>query len=329
MTDTSHGGPTSSPNGNGAGGPFATASLNGSRPGPEPGHTATATRPVAQGYPWPGAWTAPAAPPAPPAPRRLAVLHGDDVVGSVWGAKWWILLTAVVVAALTLLASLLVPPTYGSSADIRLTVVGQPNTPASDAVKASNDIASQYAQDVTSDAVITPAAAAAGVSPADLRARTSAGTVSGQNVVRVNVQAADPTAAARQTQRVADTVVTSVVAGAVQQAAVYQQTLQRQLAPLDQQIAATRTEAVTAPPGAGGPAQTRLAELVDRRAQLVGSAAVQSASMIPQVSVSAAAGPGVRVAPDPVLYTVVAFVVALFLAVQAAVLIGRRRREQR
>ena len=111
------------------------------------------------------------APIASTAAAQAGAARPDDVLGSVWAAKWWILLATVLVAGATLAVSLLIPPTYGSSADIRLTVVGQPNTPASDSVKASNDLASQYAQDVLADGVMLPAAAAAGVDPVDLRVR--------------------------------------------------------------------------------------------------------------------------------------------------------------
>ena len=80
--------------------------------------------------------------------------------------------------------------TFRSSTIVRVSVA--PGSSSSqDAIGASNDLSQQYAQLVTSDAVVERASKALGIPASELSGQVSSGTVQDQNLVRIEATAHD------------------------------------------------------------------------------------------------------------------------------------------
>src|SRR3954470_5684481 len=78
--------------------------------------------------------------------RRLREYRHEDRATVLWHAKWWILLIAVVAAGGAYgVSRYAISATYSSSTDVVITA-HTVSGGLSDAITASNDLASQYAQ---------------------------------------------------------------------------------------------------------------------------------------------------------------------------------------
>ena len=118
------------------------------------------------------------------ATRRMRERENDDRLSVLWRAKWWLLVIALAAGGAAYgISRFAVSPTYSSSADVVVrahTVSGA----LSDAITASNSLASQYAQVADSPPVLARAARTLPGGGSGLAAATSAGTVGDQNLVR-------------------------------------------------------------------------------------------------------------------------------------------------
>jgi uncharacterized protein involved in exopolysaccharide biosynthesis len=254
-----------------------------------------------------------------------------DRLGALWSARWPILAVAVATVGLTIGGSLLVPKVYESSAQIMIKV---PST-SQDGVLASSGLAAQYAEVVRAVPVVAPAARALGLPAATLTARTSAGTVAGQNLIQVTVQWGSRETARRAADAVASSLVTYIDGQIATLTKNYQDVIDAQLAPLDQQIAsaedsvrqAHRDISKTNPASVADltSAQSLLTALIDRRTTLAAQSALQRASLRPQVEVIGQAAGAAQVQPRPIVYGLVAAVIALFVSGQVVLALARRR----
>ena len=241
-----------------------------------------------------------------------------------------ILIGAVVVALATYVIAGQVPAEYRSSASLVVQVSG---TNPDEAATAANTVASQFAQDVTGEAVIAAAARKLNTSDAKgLSSNVSGGTVAAQNVVQIVATGSSP----EQAQRRA----TAVSAGLTRyahtivdvQAKTYARAARAQLAPISAQIATVTAELseIPAPQQNSGHAislEGTLSTLVSERASASATIAQQATGGEPSVSPLDEAGLGSKTAPKPTLYAAAAFVLALLLLWRLLVFVGPRQRD--
>ena len=299
----------------------------------EPPRTVWSPPPLAlPAPPAPDGPTQAAPPPPPPAPAPPPAPVGIDRLGLAWRGKFWILLVTVIGGVGAYVGCSLLPPTYESSATLR--VVVQSSTGISqDAVLASNALAIQYTPLIRSSPVVTPAAERIGVPAGTLQASISSGTVGDQNLMAVSARAATEREAQRRANAVARQFVTYVRATNRQQVASYSRVVGTTLSPIQSEIEVLQRQ-LGARSGAGLPsgssaainsAQATLASLLTARQTAAADLARRVASSQPQIDLIGQAGAGAQVEPKPMLYALVTAVAAFLLTLQLVVVIGARR----
>ncbi len=254
----------------------------------------------------------------------------------MWRAKGVILLVASLAGAATLALCTVLPATYELTATVR--VAAQAGSTSQEAVLASNDLASQYAQLVTSGPVLRASEEDLSLAPGTLDSVTSGGTVGEQNLIAVSVRAPDAQEAGVRADAVAVNLVVELQRANRAQAQAYTERVEAQLAPLDRRIAAAREEVdlLTQQVAEGGTAgasaatilasrQSNLSLLESQRDNVASNVAQVAAVVQPSVSVWSGAGAGGQVQPKPLLYTVVAVIIAALVTAQLAVVVGTRR----
>lgn len=269
-----------------------------------------------------------------------------DRLDAIWKGKHWILVAAVLAAALTLLATALIPKTFSSSIQVGLNASPVTGSSVSDLATASNSLAAQYAQLVTSEAVLQPAAEATDTTSADLSAQTSSSTLAGQNIVLITVQASNPAQAEARAAALGSSLVDYITTQGRDASEQYSESVVAQLKPLDDQILKVRKQvdaitatlaetdedttpqSVSASSARLSSAQSLLTSLTDRRANLVSQATLQSISLAPRAQTLGGASTATQVEPRPALYTLVAAVLGLLIATQVVITAAERRQRR-
>jgi uncharacterized protein involved in exopolysaccharide biosynthesis len=262
-----------------------------------------------------------------------------DRVGILWDGKWWILAAATLAAAAAAGIASRLPPTYSASTLVR--VVAQANGGSGqDVVLASNNFASQYAELVDSSPVIAAAARKLGVPPNEIRNGLSAGTVSGQNLVRVSAEAEKPEIATRRADAVAAVFVERMRSANRRQSLEYTRSVERQLVSSNREIDRARDDVeqatleaqnayvsqATAAAANLAAKQSALTTLLTQRQTILASLA-QTAASQPTVTIWSAADRGGKVQPPLFVFAIAAFAVMAFAAAQVLLLVrGRRAR---
>jgi capsular polysaccharide biosynthesis protein len=273
-----------------------------------------------------------AAPPAayaPAAPDRSSI---------VWKAKWWIMLIALLAGGATYaVCTHAVPKRYSSSTTIAVNVHSISGG-ISDAITASNDLAAQYAELVDSPPVLAHAAASLH-GGSGLGSSISAGTIADQNLISVDAQGASATTAQHRANAVGSAFVRYINGVNLAQASRLSSSIPARLsasqkAILDAETAVeqARKNAVNAPPSEAASAnsvlstkESLLATLIAQRQAVLDALAEGAVASLPTVRIAAVAGPGSQVEPKPVLYGVIAAMVAALLGAEAFILAGQRR----
>lgn len=253
----------------------------------------------------------------------------------VWRRKGTILGVVVAVAAATFGISNLLPATYEATATVR--VAAQSGSTSQQAVLASNDLASQYAQLASSAPVLRSSEVVLGLPAGALDGVATGATVGEQNLIDVTVTASDARQAGIRADTVARTLVTQLERANREQARTYVQRVNSQLAPLDRRIRLARAEIETLSRqvAAGGTVasaaatiiaarQSDLSSLEGRRDSVVSNVA-QVSAVQPTLSLWSDAGSGYRTEPKPVLYTIVVSIVAALVMAQLVVVIANLR----
>ena len=266
-----------------------------------------------------------------------------DRLGAIWNGKWRILLVAVLVALLTLGITALLPRTYSSSVQVALNASPVSGASVTDVTTAGNDLAAQYAQVVSTEVVLQPAAAAVGTTSASLHDRVKATTVASQNVILLTVQARGRDQAQQEATALGNSLVAYVTENGAATADRYRKQIETQLAPLDAQIVAakrkvdsissslakidskTTPQAVSAASARLSSAQQLYSSLNDRRTGLATQATVQAVSLAPQAVVLGPSSAATQVEPRPALYTAIAGLLGLVIAAQLVVTLSERR----
>lgn len=246
--------------------------------------------------------------------------------------KWWlVLLTAILVAGATYGVSHAIPKQYRSSGTVAVNVSLGTTDPGQIAT-AENNLASQYAQQVTAQKVIGQATLMLAAADArDLTSTISGGTVADQNIVQVTAVGSSPGQAQRRAASVLTALIAYVNQSVKQQSGAYTRSVQAQLRPIDDEIRSLSNQISRAPSrslnsGRYLAMQQTLSTLIAQRSSSIASIAQAASGGQPSMSVLTQAGAGAQIAPRPTLYTGVAFLVALVLASQAVVYLAPRRR---
>ncbi len=260
-----------------------------------------------------------------------------DRVGILWDGKWWILAAATLAAVAAGVIAALLPPTYRASTLVRV-VAQVSGGSGQDVVLASNNFASQYAELVDSSPVVAAAAERLGVPPGEIGNALSAGTVSGQNIVRVSAEADEPGIATRRADVVAAVFVERMRGANRRQSLEYTRSVERQLGASDREIERARkdveqatleaqsayTSQVTAAAANLAAKQSALTTLLTQRQTVLASLA-QTAASQPNVAIWSEADQGGKVQPPLFVFAAVAFAVMAFAAAQVLLLVRGRR----
>jgi capsular polysaccharide biosynthesis protein len=251
-----------------------------------------------------------------PAPRR------PDGARAIWRAKWWILLAAIVAGGAAYGACKLMQETFRSSTIVRVSVA--PGSSSQDAIGASNDLSQQYAQLVTSDAVVRRAAAKLKVPAGDLSGQVSSGTVQDQNLVRIEASAHTAPVAIARTEAVADAFRAVVTESNQRQARQYRRTLERPLKPLNDNIESLRESIRNASTQERADnLRASLNDLITERTRQQATIDQSVAAVLPAIDPVSRASAASQVQPRPKLYTIGAALIAALVAAQIAVAIRR------
>jgi capsular polysaccharide biosynthesis protein len=206
---------------------------------------------------------------------------------------------------------------YQASGTIRIAIPSQ-NGISDPNVTAANDLATQYAQLVSSDQVKTQTAQALSVAPNTLNGKLSGGTIAAQNLIQVTASG-DSAAQAHDRATAAVVVVQNFLASVTaQQNGQYLATVRKALG---------KPPRVSAPPNSppGAAAQAALSQATARQ-QVIDQTARDAAGNQPDFQVVDAAGSATQTSPKPKLYALVAFVVALLIAGRLAFVLSRPAR---
>jgi len=248
-----------------------------------------------------------------------------DGARAIWRAKWWIILAAIVAGGAAYGISHVIQETFRSSTIVRISV--PPGSSSSqDAISASNDLSQQYAQLVSSDAVVNRAAKALKVPASDLSGQVSAGTVQDQNLVRIQATAHDAPLAIARTDAVADAFTAVVTESNQRQARQYRRALERPLQPLDTNITSLRQAIRNASSqDRADNLRDSLNTLVTERARQQASIDQNVAAVLPAIDPVSRAAAAAQIQPRTKLYTIGAAVIAALVAAQLAVVLRRSR----
>jgi len=251
---------------------------------------------------------------------------------AIWSARWYVLSAAVIAGVAVFAVSHLIPKRFSASAIVRVTL---PSGAAlsEQSVQASNDLASQYTQVATAAPILSRAAAKLGPTAASLSSDVTASTVAGENLVQISARGTS----AGESEARANAVARAFVAYLNEEntkssasAGAHLRTVQRQLQKVEtniENLQASREHGETL----SKTKRLRLTTLQNEASSL--QALEQSLfqaqvnSQAPNLSVFSPAGPGSQTQPQPKLYALVAFLVALLLASQAAVFLGAGERK--
>jgi capsular polysaccharide biosynthesis protein len=259
--------------------------------------------------------------PVPQSPQKTSI-------PLMWGIV--VLVGAVLIAVVTYVIAGQFPAEYKSSTSLVVQVSGaNPN----EAATAANTVASQFAQDLTGEAVIAQASRRLSAADAKgLSGAVSGGTVAAQNVVQIIASGSSPGQAQRRAAAVSVGLTKYAHALVETQAKTYARAARAQLAPISAQIA-TVTAALSKIPaseqtsGRAISLQGTLSTLVSERATASAAIAQQATGGEPTIALLDKAPPGGKTAPKPALYAAAAFVLALLLLWRLIVFVVPRQRD--
>jgi uncharacterized protein involved in exopolysaccharide biosynthesis len=269
--------------------------------------------------------------PAEQPPTRSAPPPAPPSAGQVLARRSWIvLLAAVVIGAATYEISRRLPARYSSSATVAVQVSGSdPNS----TTQAANTMAGQFAQQVTAQGVLGAASQALHVSVSELNTSVSGGVVGDQNLITIQASAGSPQAAEQRAATVTSDFIKYVASQAVQQRQTYEKSSQQQLAPINSEI-----QQVTQQLNRFSQNQTTSARylslqstnstLLAERAAALASIAQDGSGGYPSMTMVSAAQPGTIVAPQPKLYAIIGFILALIIVGRLVVYFAPRGRSR-
>jgi capsular polysaccharide biosynthesis protein len=254
----------------------------------------------------------------PPRPPGGGLPHGVLAVVVV-------IVFAALIALATYFVSNSISPTYRSSTEVRVSVVGSSGL-GQDSLLGANQLTAQLVQLVPTDAILAVPAQRLGTSISKLRSSVSAGSVAQQNLLQISATAGTSAGARQRAADVTQYFLGYMARDSRRQLAAYAHGVSGTLGALTSQIARITAELTTRAGRSHAAAlETELGSLTSGIADLKGRIGQRQASSAPLISIVQSARDGSKVAPRPVLYAVVGGLVAAFVAAQLAFLAERRR----
>ncbi len=251
--------------------------------------------------------------------------------GHVLARRWWIvLLAAAVVGAGTYEISSRLPARYSSSATAAVQVSGSdPNS----TTQAANTMAGQFAQQVDAQGVLAAASRLLHEPVSTLNAAVSGGVVGGQNLITIQASGNSPQEAQQRAATVTKDFINYVASQSALQRQAYSKNSQQQLAPINAEI-----QQVTQQLNRFGPGQqtsprylslqSTSSALLAERAAALASIAQTGSGGFPSITLVSAAGVGSVVAPQPTLYAIIGFILALLIVGRLVVYFAPRGRSR-
>ncbi len=238
--------------------------------------------------------------------------------------SWVVVGGAIIVAVVTYLISSVVPATYSSSAKVAVFVSG---TDPNDTSLGANNLANQYAQMVGATQVL--GAAQQSMHSSIPSTTVTGGTVGAQNVISISATASSASLAQQRAAAVASAFIKYISQQSSALANGYKTAANQGLAPIDAQIATSQAQLSRAKTtGESLAIASEINTLISQRAVILGNSTQTALDGRPTVRLVTAAGAGSKTAPQPKLYTLVAFIVALLLIARVVTYFGAPRHER-
>lgn len=242
-----------------------------------------------------------------------------------WGRFLVAGLAAVAIAVLTFVVSNAVSATYKASAQLRVTVNGS-NGLGQDAVLGANQLAAQLVQLAPTDAVLSRPASQLGLSTSRLRNALSVGTVAQQNIVEISATGSSKAQAEQRATVATSGLLTFLAGDSRTQLRTYRSSVDQVIAGMDNEL-----QRLSRTTGKLGPAQLGVIQgeaggIAGQAEALRGQLAQHEATSVPAVQEIQGATTASKTTPQPLLYAIVALLVAGFVAVQILTLSERRAR---
>jgi len=199
------------------------------------------------------------------------------------------------------------PAVYQASGTIRVATATQSGIADSN-VTAENDLASQYAQLVSSGPVVAMTAKALGAPPQALSGTISGSTVGAQNVLEVAATAGTPTGAVQRARAAVSAVALYLTQLTAQFNTAYMISLESRIR--NTPILGSKTPSLSAPAVVAAFANSRATALFQALRDATGNQ--------PAFQIVNDGGSASQTAPKPKLYALVAFLVVLLLSLRVA-----------
>ncbi len=254
-----------------------------------------------------------------------------DRLGMFWASKWLALAVIIGLPVLTFAISSALSASYTSTSVISVSARGTSSVSPMEVVNASNGLASQVAQLVTTDDV--KMAAARQLGRTTLEGNVTAATAANQNLVVISVTGRQPAEDRREAGALAEATLAYVTNQSKSSAKSYSASVAAGLTALNSAIQQAQTQLnvdrATAKGAAAGLTlagdQTALENLLLRKQTLLSQAAVDGSSQQSAVTIVSSASNPSKVSPKPVFYSLIALAVAIILGVELTLIIGRAR----
>ena len=233
----------------------------------------------------------------------------------VWEQIGMVLVAAIIIAVLTFVISNGVTATYRASTQVQVSVAGQ-NGLGQDSVLGANQLTAQLVQLTPSDAVLGAPAAQLGLSTSTLRSAVSAGALAQQNILQISATA-NSSADARERANTVTKAVLAYVAGTSQrQLQAYSRSVQGAIDQMGSALSRLNATKGKLSPAQLGVIQGEAGAIAAQDQALRGQLAQRAAVSAPLVAEISSATSADKVSPRPLLYTVVAFLVVIFVGLQ-------------
>jgi hypothetical protein len=242
-----------------------------------------------------------------------------------WGRILVAGIAAVAIAVLTFVVSNAISATYKASAQLRVTVNGT-NGLGQDAVLGANQLAAQLVQLAPTDAVLAHPAAQLGMSTSRLRSALSIGTVAQQNIVEVSATGSSKAQAEQRAGVVTSGLLAYLAGDARNQLRTYRSSVDEVIAGMDNQLQRLSRTTGKLAPAQLGVIQGEAGGIAGQAEALRGQLAQHQATSVPTVQEIQGATTASKTTPQPLLYAIVALLVAGFVAAQLLTLSERRAR---
>lgn len=249
----------------------------------------------------------------------------------VLARRWWVvLLAAAVVAVATYEISSRLPARYSSSATAAVQVSGSdPNS----TTEAANTMAGQFAQQVDAQSVLAAASRTLHVSTSELNASVSGGVVGDQNLITIQANGSSPQSAQQRAATVTADFIKYVSDQAALQRQSYDSSSQQQLAPINSEIQQVTRQLDGIRAGQQTSArylslQSTQSTLLAERAAALANIAQTGSGGYPTITLVSTAGAGSETAPQPKLYAIIGFILALLIAGRLVVYFAPRERSR-